>query len=134
MNDYIIVKNKLSLYYHYQRKIKDCNEKLEVIAVKMQGVKSSSNYPPVPNDNPSYRNNIVELMDEEQELISIRQECYDELAKLDKLIDSISNEEDRNLISDCYRKFMKYDELVEKYKYSGKQVIYRKINRILDNL
>ena len=140
----IYLKAKLTTYPYVKDRIEYYQNELELIYYKMQGTSSSSNFsdtiktsagyqyiPRIRKDSPSYKNMTVELSDQLDEVQSRLNKYLEEYAEIERLIESIPDNQDKELVYDCYIKGHTHKQLSIKYSYPDENYINKKISSIL---
>lgn len=117
-------KRDLRSYTYHQKKALEIEEKLEDLAVKMQGL-SSPAFKEVIYENTSnpYKDRKLELMCEEGELVKERNFHLLEIKRLDDALRLI-DEEKRKILVDIYIKRKKIDYVAAKRFCSSRKVKY----------
>ena len=117
-------KRDLKSYTYHQKKVLEIEEKLEELAVKMQGV-SSPAFKEVVYENVSdpYKDRKIELMCEEEKLVKERNVHLLEIKRLDDAL-SLIDEEKRKILIDVYIKRKKIDYVAARRFCSSRKVKY----------
>lgn len=99
-------KRDLKSYEYYQKKVQQCNEELEVIAHKLEGVSSPCVKDVIYENagNPYSNVNKLQLMIEEDELIKERDKYIGMIGEIDAKLLKIHNTDEKEMIIDLYIK------------------------------
>jgi hypothetical protein len=130
----VYLKMRLSTYPYLENSILKCQNELERIITLMLGIKSSSNYPIIPNNDHSYRNMVIEYGEKKEEWEKKLEKYQAEIKELDDIVNSIDDETDREFILDVYKNSLSNKELIDKYFYADEKYVYKIINRILNKI
>ena len=132
-NESLYLKTRLSSYPYLEDMIIKCENKIEEAMVKMLGIKSPSNFPPVPNDGGSSVNMIIEYGEEKEKWEKRLKKYQGELKELEDIVDLIDDEMERAFIRDVYKVGLSNNRLSYKY-HCTENHIYKKINGILEKI
>lgn len=116
-------KRDLRSYTYHQKKVLEIEDKLEDLAVKMQGISSPAFKEVVCENSDPYKDRRVELMCEEGELVKERNFHLLEIKRLDDTLRLI-DEEKRKILIDIYIKRKKIDYVAAKRFCSSRKVKY----------
>lgn len=126
-------KRELKSYEYYQKKVQECNEELEVIAHKLQGVSSPTVKDVIYENagNPYSNENKLQLMLEESELIKERDKYIVMIGDIDARLLKIHNADEREMIIDLYIKKINHEKVASDNYYANRAGMYKRINAIL---
>ena len=116
-------KRDLRSYTYHQKKVLEIEDKLEDLAVKMQGISSPAFKEVLCENSDPYKDRRVELMCEEGELVKERNFHLLEIKRLDDTLRLI-DEEKRKILIDIYIKRKKIDYVAAKRFCSSRKVKY----------
>lgn len=122
-------KRELKSYEYYQKKVQECNEELEVIAHKLEGVSS-----PCAKDiiyenagDPYSDVNKLQLIMEEEELVKERKLYIDRILYVDEKMMLIPNSLEKKAAERIYIKKEMHQKVAEDLNMDRK-TLYRRIN------
>lgn len=124
-------KRDLRSYDFNLKKIAMLNLELEAIAVKMQGV-SSPAVKDVIIENKSFQTNILELMYEEEKLISERNHIIRGIEIIDDKLNKL-NHSDRELLRVLYIDRRKYHKVAKERNYS-QSTLFEQVDKIIKSI
>lgn len=126
-------KRELKSYEYYQKKVQQCNEKLEVIAHKLEGVSSPCVKDVIYENagNPYSNVNKLQLMIEEDELIKERDKYIGMIGEIDAKLLKIHNTDEKEMIIDLYIKKINHEKVATDNYYANRAGMYKRINAIL---
>lgn len=126
-------KRDLKSYEFYKKKVQECNEQLEEIAVKMQGVSSPAIKDVIyENAGNPYRKDsrILELMNDEDRLIDERQSYIDRILKIDEKMLLIPESIEKQASIRIYMNKEAHQKVADDVGMDRK-TLYRRINSML---
>lgn len=126
-------KRELKSYEYYQKKVQQCNEELEVIAHKLEGVSSPCVKDVIYENagNPYSNVNKLQLMIEEDELIKERDKYIGMIGEIDAKLLKIHNTDEKEMIIDLYIKKINHEKVATDNYYANRAGMYKRINAIL---
>lgn len=126
-------KRELKSYEYYQKKVQECNEELEVIAHKLEGVSSPCVKDVIyENAGDPYSNiNKLQLMIEEDELVKERDKYIEMISGIDARLLKVPNSDEREMIIDLYIKKVNHEKVASDNYYANRAGMYKRINAIL---
>lgn len=125
-------KRELKSYEFYKKKVQECNEQLEEIAVKLQGVSSPAIKEVIyENAGNPYRKDsrILELMNDEDRLIDERQSYIDRILKIDEKMLLIPDGIDKQAAIRIYMNREQHQKVANDVG-MDRVTLYRRINSI----
>lgn len=129
-------KRELKSYEFYKKKVQECNEQLEEIAVKLQGVSSPSVKDVIyENAGNPYRKDsrILELMNDEDMLIDERQSYIDRILKIDEKMLLIPESIEKQASIRIYMNKEAHQKVADDVGMDRK-TLYRRINSMLTKI
>lgn len=130
------LKRELKSYEFYKKKVQECNEQLEEIAVKLQGVSSPAIKDVIyENAGNPYRKDsrILELMNDKDRLIDERQSYIDRILYVDEKLMLIPNSLEKNAAVRIYVKKEMHQKVADDLNMDRK-TLYRRINAALHKI
>lgn len=126
-------KRELRSYDFYLKSIIICNQKLEEIGVKLEGV-SSPRFKDVIYENARdpYKNNKSELMYQEEEVIKQRNHYLRQVEVMDKKLNTLMTSE-RELLISLYIRRKTYEKMADLEYISVRNLKY-KVNAIIKTI
>ena len=122
-------------YNYFKKKITECDERLEVLNVEINGVSSPGIKEVVcENARNPYRERKNILLTEEDEIQKEKNYWKKRVEFVDTKLDKIEDKRIRNIVTDMYINKMNHEAVAKKYHYSSRTSMYKKINRILDKI
>lgn len=128
-------KRELKSYEYYHKKVQECNEKLEELAVKIQGV-SSPCIKDVIYENagdPYSSANKLQLIMEEEELVKEMEMYIDRILYVDEKLMLIPNSLEKNAAVRIYVKKEMHQKVADDLNMDRK-TLYRRINAALHKI
>lgn len=117
--------------HYYKEMVLKCNERLEELAISLQGV-SSPHVKDIVYENVSdpYQNNKLYLMMDEERVIKERQDYIAKINYVNGKLLEIHSQQDQNMIKDLYIIGMRHENTAEKYGYT-RDGMYKRIDKVL---
>lgn len=129
-------KRELKSYEFYKKKVQECNEQLEEIAVKLHGVSSPAIKDVIyENAGNPYRKDsrILELMNDEDRLIDERQSYIDRILKIDEKMLLIPESIEKQASIRIYMNKEAHQKVADDVGMDRK-TLYRRINSMLSKI
>lgn len=122
-------KRELKSYEFYKKKVQECNEQLEEIAVKLQGVSSPAIKDVIYENagNPYSDVNKLQLIMEEEELVKERKLYIDRILYVDEKMMLIPNSLEKKAAERIYIKKEMHQKVADDLNMDRK-TLYRRIN------
>lgn len=124
-------KRELQSYTYYQKKIKECDEKLECIKNKMLGLSSPGIKEPIlENVGNPYHDNKIELMEEEQMIVEEKSMWINRMLYVEKILVKMPDCKEKEIMI----KVFKNKELQYKVAFDenmDRKTMRRKINQFI---
>ena len=120
---------------YYTKTILECNEKIEELDVKLNGLgcPNGNDGPKCENASDPYKSNKLALIMEQDQIIKERNECINKInsvnTKLMKILDPI----DRQIIVEVYIDKKNHQHVADKY-HMNRQNMYKRINKIIEKI
>lgn len=130
-------KRELKSYEFYKKKVQECNEQLEEIAVKLQGVSSPAIKDVIyENAGNPYRKDsrILELMNDEDRLIDERQRYIDNVLYIENALLKIPNPNERKMIEDVFIRRVRHEKVAMDNGYSSRSGMHKRIDVIIASI
>lgn len=129
-------KRELKSYEFYKKKVQECNEQLEEIAVKLQGVSSPAIKDVIyENAGNPYRKDsrILELMNDEDRLIDERQRYIDNVLYIENALFKIPNPNERKMIEDVFIRRVRHEKVAMDNGYT-RMGMHKRINVVIASI
>lgn len=128
-------KRELKSYEYYQKKVQECNEELEVIAHKLEGVSSPCVKDVIyENAGDPYSDvNKLQLIFEEEELVKERKLYIDRILYVDEKMMLIPNSLEKKAAERIYIKKEMHQKVADDLNMDRK-TLYRRINAALHKI
>ena len=129
-------KRELKSYEFYKKKVQECNEQLEEIAVKLHGVSSPAIKDVIyENAGNPYRKDsrILELMNDEDRLIDERQRYIDNVLYIENALLKIPNPNERKMIEDVFIRRVRHEKVAMDNGYT-RMGMHKRINVVIASI
>lgn len=124
-------KRECKSYNYYLKKIIECDEHIEMLDVRLQGVSSPNGNTNEKTSGSGSHPSPISLIMEQDEWKQERSIAMYHVEKVDKVLNEIKSAVDRAMIRDMYIDNKYYPMLAEKYHYSDKSHLVRRANKIV---
>ena len=121
-------------YNYYIKRIIECNERIEELDVRLQGVSSPNGNTNTKTSGTGTHPSIVALIMEQDEWRAERALAERHVNVVSEKLNKIKNATDREMVRDMYILNKYYPALAEKYGYNDKSYLMRKANKILGKI
>lgn len=126
-------KRELQSYTYYQKKIKECDEKLECIKNKMLGLSSPGMKETIlENVGNPYHDNKIELMEEEQMIVEEKSMWINRMLYVEKILVKMPDCKEKEILLRVFVKKEGHQRVADKIGMDRK-TMYRKINKFISN-
>lgn len=117
---------------YYTKMVLDCNERLEEIAIKLQGISSPAVKDVIcENANDPYKDNKLYWIYQEEKVLKEREDYISRINNVNRMLMKILDPVDRQMVMDLFIEKKYYKNMVDKYHFNDKSSMYRHINKVI---
>ena len=120
---------------YYTKTILECNEKIEELDVKLNGLgcPNGNDGPKCENASDPYKSNKLALIMEQDQIIKERNECINKINSVNTKLMKILDPVDRQIIVEVYIDKKNHQHVADKY-HMNRQNMYKRINKIIEKI
>ena len=120
---------------YYTKTILECNEKIEELDVKLNGLgcPNGNDGPKCENANDPYKSNQLALIMEQDQIIKERNECINKINSVNTKLMKILDPVDRQIIVEVYIDKKNHQHVADKY-HMNRQNMYKRINKVIEKI
>ena len=121
---------------YYTKAILDCNERIEELDVKLNGLgcPNGSTEPKCENAGNPYKPNKIEPIMLQDQIKLERNEYIKKMNFVNGMLMKITNPTDRQMIVDLYIENKNHQYVADKYHYASRMALYKHVNKVLEKL
>lgn len=120
---------------YYTKMVLDCNERLEEIAVKLQGISSPAVKDVIcENANDPYKDNKLYWIYQEEKVLKEREDYISRINNVNRMLMKILDPVDRQMVMDLYIMKRNHESIADKYHYANRMALYKHINKVIEKI
>lgn len=127
-------KRECKSYNFYLKKIIECDEHIEMLDVRLQGVSSPNGNTNEKTSGSGTHPSPICLIVEQDEWKKERSIAMYHVEKVDVVLNQIKSAVDRAMVRDMYINNRYYPTLADKYGYNSKQSLLKHVNSVLKKI
>lgn len=121
---------------YYTKAIMECNERIEELDVKLDGLgcPNGNTNPKCENARNPYAANKLKPLMEQDAIIKERDDYIKRVNKVNSILMKIINPVDRQLITDLYILKKNHENTADKFHYANRSSMHKHVDRVLSKI